>query len=267
MMSSLEQLLRDAMDEHTSSARPIGTGMAHAALRGSHRTRRLQSAAIGGTSVAAAAVVVATATLGGGSGSVAGSAGAAAAASSVVPAPTSAAVAPTVVGATYAASAAPTPESVLASGEVSANDPAAKGGKGPAALDAVTLPDPAPGFPLRRWTDTGSQPTGIGTGGGTYWTKSFGLAVTPYKMSADGTTGTPTGPEVTILVVDGWPRMDGTDVGHTHVNGQAAVLVDYDNMHGLGFSAGKFSVQVWGSSTVTSGQLVALATALQGLPS
>src|SRR4051794_3056751 len=193
MMTGLEQLLRDAMDEHTSSAPPVRTGMAHAALRGSRRTRRLQTAAIGGTSVAAAAVVVASASLGGGSGSAVGTPGAAAVATTTSQAPTSAAatsapLATKVAAASSAAAPVTAPSSAPAVGAaLPPNDPAAKGGHGPAALDAVTLPDPAPGFPLRRWPDAGSQPTGLGLGGGTYWTKGFGLGVTPYKFSADGT--------------------------------------------------------------------------------
>ncbi|MDX6228132.1 MAG: hypothetical protein QOI76_1522 [Frankiales bacterium] len=55
-MSGLEQLLRDAMIEHTELVPGPRAGLAQVALRHGNRARRLQVAAVSGTAVAAVAV-------------------------------------------------------------------------------------------------------------------------------------------------------------------------------------------------------------------
>jgi len=160
---------------------------------------------------------------------------------------------------------------------------AVKGGEPPAALAArfaaVTLPDPAPGFPVRRWTDELVQES-VG-GGAVTWSKLFGLAVTPgaeTSTSDGGTTTTPTGPEITLRVsesvvagpVDG--RVFGNPVDATSrvtVAGVEGTVSRYSEEGTdwvlLSFRAAGFHVEVGGNGEVTDAQLVALGEALTGL--
>jgi hypothetical protein len=165
----------------------------------------------------------------------------------------------------------PTTAAALPSSTVDPESAKAKSGVGaPADLAAVSLPDPAPGFPLRRSTDQGPEPTGVT--GGTFWTQAFLVGKTPDRVigrDADGRPNSfaPTGPEATVLVIDGAATTDGTVVGHTQVGGRPATFVHYEGENGLSFHAGRFVVQVWGFGGVTNDELVALAGALHGLPS
>ena len=145
----------------------------------------------------------------------------------------------------------------------------------PAGIDAVALPDPAPGFPLRRWTDGVEPSAGMGQSSTTYYVATFGLAVTPGRTLSDGSTQ-PTGPEITLFVGD-FPmpavsggRIEGHDVvASPTVHGVTGHVTSWTEkgtpMHDLYFSTGTFTVAVHGFGDVTTAQLVALGDALTGL--
>jgi hypothetical protein len=144
-----------------------------------------------------------------------------------------------------------------------------------AAITAVSLPDPAPGFPLRRETD-GVHPTGFGPGS-TFWTATFLLGVTPPDLSTPTpgvVTGTPTAAEATVLVIDGHPfdlsaptRIDDVPVaGTTQVQGQTALVTKSCDQTDLYFSTGRFQVLIAGFPGSTDVEtLVTLGNAIHGL--
>ena len=140
----------------------------------------------------------------------------------------------------------------------------------PAALLEVSLPDPAPGFPLRRWTDDVGLET-VGSGERPHWTALFGLGVQP-----DNADGTPGGPQVTLRVGD-FPmpaNHGGTIEGHdvvaspevAGVQGHVTLYSEKGTaIRELYFSTGTHTVEVIGFGGVSTDQLVALGDALQGL--
>jgi hypothetical protein len=150
-----------------------------------------------------------------------------------------------------------------------------------ARLMAVSLPDPAPGFPVRRWADP-QRITPEGSGDGTAsWTRVWGLAERPYRQetSADGqVTEVPTGPEVTLRV--GYfpmPRHgqgQGFYATETFVEdvdvagGRGWITTTSDKgtrVRSLYLDAGDLSVVIVGMGGVSTAQLVALGDSLRGL--
>jgi hypothetical protein len=156
--------------------------------------------------------------------------------------------------------------------------PSSKGGTPPAELAAVALPDPAPGFPIRRWTDSVGLESGP-PGQEAYWSATFGLAVTPPTTETDAAgsvSAYPTGPEVTILV-NSLPMPDvrnGKLEGHpviatptvAGVTGHVTSYLDKDTpVKDLYFSSGRLSIKVVGFDGVSTAELVRLGNALTGL--
>ena len=141
----------------------------------------------------------------------------------------------------------------------------------PAGIDAVALPDPAPGFPLRRWKD-GVAPTTFGDPTTSYYVATFGLAKTPYA-TVPGSPGSqvPTGPEITIMVGD-FP-LSAAAIAASDANARVAGATGYlisgtdkgTPTHALYFSSGAFTVEIHGFGGVTTAELVALGNALSGL--
>ncbi len=142
-----------------------------------------------------------------------------------------------------------------------------KYGPPPADLAAVSLPDPAPGFPYRRWTDEVSV-TSLGADQTPQWVTTFGLGVRP--------EGTSNSAEITILVghfalpalADG--SIEGNPViASPHVAGVVGHVTSYSEKgtprSALYFSTGRFSVEVYGFEDVSTDQLVALGNALDGI--
>jgi hypothetical protein len=155
----------------------------------------------------------------------------------------------------------------------------------PADLVAVALPDPAPGFPIRRWRDSvGLEPGPPGQAA--HWSATFGLAATPPKTETDAAgnvTAYPTGPEVTIFVnrlpipelangtLEGHPVIATPTVagvtGHvTSYRDKGTPVGDMGtSVRELYFSTGKFSVKVVGFDGVSTAELVTLGNSLTGL--
>ena len=146
----------------------------------------------------------------------------------------------------------------------------------PAALAAVKLADPAPGFPVRRWKD-GIGPEQTGPGTPIHWVADFGLAVKPEIMttsSSGGVSGGPNGPEVTMFVGTYTTPLHLSGLSAHPISGSPTVagvtghLAQYTEKGTtftvLYFSTGQFTVEIIGSH-VTPDQLVALGDALTGL--
>lgn len=178
----------------------------------------------------------------------------------------------TLAAAVNAASTQPTvPGPTTASGTPAQPQP---GGAPSAALTAVSLPDPAPGFPLRRFPDATARTTALD---GAYWAHDFLLGRTPpdcqpLPPAGDGSC-TPTGPEATVIVLgrakDIRPGADGRLYGAS-VTGRRTVdnhtaYVTQDGGPALLFATGQFTVIVAGSAGTTVNELVTLADALHGL--
>lgn len=216
-------------------------------VRRGHRARARRRAAAGATAVVGAGVVVLAGT------TLAGNLD-----GTTTPRVTTAAG----PSATVSPSASPTP-TPMSSIEV--------------ALTAVTLPDPAPGFPYRRLPDGG--PRLMIEGGAEYSARAFLLGAKPEKTSTDSSGnvgGTPTGPEVTVMVGT-FPIMQPEKVviagrkasSHPQVAGVVGTAIT-DQEKGvprvtLVFKSGPFNVKIIGTGGVTTEQLVALGNALTGL--
>jgi hypothetical protein len=239
--TSLETLLREAMTEHTESVPHLSLGAARLAAGRGSRARRLRLAGASVTVVALAAGGTAAAVL---VGHESGDAPVTAGGSGADPSPL---FAPNAAG--KAVGQAPTATA-------------------PADLEAVSLPDPAPGFPVRRVHDQRAALCGCG-GPHDYWTMTFLVGVRPDKVTDNGdgsVGGTPTGPEASVIVTDGAVTLRNRVVGHVTVGGRPTTVLDDDGRAVLLFAAGRFAVQVWGDEGATADQLVTLADALQGLP-
>lgn len=146
-------------------------------------------------------------------------------------------------------------------------------------LEGVTLPDPAPGFPIRRVPDSAPRQVSLdGYADQQYWARSFLLAAKPEITTTDATGnvgGQPTGPEVTMVVgtfptqpsasqitgqtVSSHPQVAGV-VGTAYTGQEKGVP-----MMTLAFQVGPFAVHIFGSGGATLDQLVALGNALTGL--
>jgi hypothetical protein len=167
----------------------------------------------------------------------------------------------------YAPSGAPTP---------TGTGVGAPQGAPPADLAAVSLPNPAPGFPLRRWADDVSPETS-GPGKPDRWVATFGLAVQPEPTSTRTPgmpSGVPNGPEVTIFVGAYSTPVHLSGLGSRALAGAPTVagvtghLAEYTEkgttFSVLYFTTGKFTTEIIGNN-VTTEQLIALGDALTGL--
>ena len=148
----------------------------------------------------------------------------------------------------------------------------------PVGLADVSLPDPAPGFPIRRVEDK-LTPTSFGPGK-LYWVQTFLLARRPATVTTDAngnTSGVPNGPEVTVFVGD-FPAAKtspgGTIKGRkvvasptvAGVTGHVTAYTEKGTpVKTLYFSGGGFNVEVIGFGGVTTRELVDLGNAITGL--
>ena len=136
------------------------------------------------------------------------------------------------------------------------------------ALSAVTLPDPAPGFPYRHGPDGAPHLSTVYSGPGPYWVRFFRVGTKPDS----GVSGTQTGTEAIVLVgAFPLPRTYGagqTVSGHPEVAGVVGTAITGQEKGSpfveLFFKSGRFSADItgWGATTE---QLVALGNALNGL--
>ena len=149
----------------------------------------------------------------------------------------------------------------------------------PVGLADVSLPDPAPGFPIRRVEDKLTQ-TSFGPGR-LHWVQTFLLARKPATVTTDanGNTsgGVPNGPEVTVFVGDfpaaktspGGTIKGRTVVASPTVAGVTGHVTAYTEkgtpVKTLYFSGGGFNVEVIGFGGVTTRELVDLGNAITGL--
>jgi hypothetical protein len=150
----------------------------------------------------------------------------------------------------------------------------------PAELAAVTLADPAPGFPIRRWPDEVSLNSGLAGSTTGVWAALFGLAAKPETRTtsaAGNISGMPNGAEVTLFVAE-MPMparaADGTIEGNPviatpTVAGVQGYVTSYSEkgtpIHELYADTGRFTVIIIGFSGVSVDELVALGNALTGL--
>jgi hypothetical protein len=287
----LETLLRDAMRARVEGAFPA-PGAARRALRGAQRGRRVQYAATAAASVAAVGVATATATglhtapgrggtaatLGGGLPSPTGSCFDTA---SPIPAVSSAVTSSGPAGSisTYTVDTSPNSAGLTTAAGQSLDQPVQQGPS--AQIRAVTLADPAPEYPLRRGSDS-LTPTGFGPLT-TYWTATSLLAQTPgaqHSIGGGGVETDPTGPEATVLVIDGHPfnldnptTIEGLPVSETTtVLGRQAWVTSACDQTDIVFSTGRFQVLLaafpGGDDTVRDAnvaRLKAVAASIQGL--
>ena len=136
------------------------------------------------------------------------------------------------------------------------------------ALSAVTLPDPAPGFPYRHGPDGAPHLSTVYGSLGPYWVRFFRVGTKPDS----GVSGTQTGTEAVVLVgAFPLPRTYGagqTVSGHPEVAGVVGTATTGQEKGSpfveLFFKSGRFSVDILGFGATTE-QLVALGNALNGL--
>ncbi len=177
------------------------------------------------------------------------------------------------VGGTSAAGPASSASSSPAAGPTGGPTP---WGAPPADLAAVSLPDPAPGFPVRRFPDS-VQPESSGPGNQSRWVSVFRLAASPERTSTPSpgvVVSHATGPEVTMFVgaYSKPVHLSGLKsrslAGSPEVAGVVGHLAEYTEkgttFRCLYFTTGKFTVEIIGAG-VTTAQFVALGSALTGL--
>ena len=149
-------------------------------------------------------------------------------------------------------------------------------GAPPADLAAVSLPDPAPDFPVRLFPDS-VQPESSGAGNQSRWVSIFRLAASPERTSTPSpgvVVSHATGPEVTMFVgaYSKPVHLSGLKsqslAGSPEVAGVVGHLAEYTEkgttFRCLYFTTGKFTVEIIGAD-VTTAQFVALGNALTGL--
>ena len=296
----IEHMLRSAMRAHVEGAFPA-PGIARRAVRGADRGRRVQYAATAAASVAAVGVVTATTVV---VHQTAGSGGGTSALASGLPSPTGGCfdtARPTPLASSDVATGktpvpvltpiksavssmtsptSPTSSTVAASASAQVLDQPMR--QGPSQqIRAVSLPNPAPGYPLRRGGDS-LAPTGFGPSA-EYWTATYLLAQTPGAQHSVGNGAVevdPTGPEATVLVIDGHPfnldnptTIEGLPVSETTtVLGHPAWVTSACDQTDVVFSTGRFQVLLaaapGGDDTVRDAnvaRLKELAAALEGL--
>jgi hypothetical protein len=151
-----------------------------------------------------------------------------------------------------------------------------------AALDRISLPDPAPGFPVWRAKDTTAM---TDFGSGVAWTRTMLRAVKPGTSTTEGSgviDTTPNGQEATVMVAchgafPTTPRAVGAAheypvIGTTTARGQAATVVRSDT-HQIGVlvTVDGWDIAAYGdygavpNDPVTPAQLVTLVDALEHL--
>ncbi|MGH8890947.1 MAG: hypothetical protein ACRDV3_14460 [Acidothermaceae bacterium] len=282
----IEELLRAAMRARTDGT-VVAPGLARTALRGAARGRRVQYATTAAASVAAVGAVSAVGVAvqhswRGGAAPALGTIPSASSSCYDTASPTPGAPS---ASATAAVGSAPASQAL---GSMAPSTPTLSPGAdnppmshAPSQIEAVTLPDPAPGYPLRRGNDA-VIPTGFGASSN-YWTATFTLAQTPADShtAANGVVDTePAGPEATVLVIDGHPfdlanptSIEGVPVSETTtVLGHKAWITSACDQTDVVFSTGRFQVLLagfpGGNDSVRDANLVrltALADALRGL--
>jgi hypothetical protein len=173
----------------------------------------------------------------------------------------------------------PTPGASSASASASLPPGAVARPTPPAYMSAVALPDPAPGFPFRRWHDQIDQTGPADVVGRGHWVLGIGLSERDgtQRDAAGNVTGYGVaGGEVTLSVLDSpMPvvvngRINGSLVtGHVEVAGVTGIHARYvekgTTFDEIYFSTGRLTVHVDGGFGATTAQLVALGNALTGL--
>ncbi len=256
-MDDFERLLRSELREESTHLVPRH-GLARVTWRRGRQTHRLQQA--GG---AMAVAVTVTATVGGGvlirergdtSGTHLPTTGQSGGPSQICPSPRD--LVP------RSAVATELPAAGVAS------PPTASNSTPSAALRAVHLPNPAPGFAVRRGNDT---LLATGFGNSTYWVATFLVAQQPLGQSATPATSGST--EAAVLVIDGAPfdldagvrKIRGAKVsGTAEIQGQTAYVTHSCGLTAMYFHAGEFQVTLTGLNTTVE-QLVTLGDSLEGL--
>lgn len=257
--------LQELFDSAGLDAPPTRVDLEDAVARG-RRLRARRRTTVGGALVATAGAVAASVLLVSGLGSSPAAVG-------------DLLVGPALGGGTTSAAPDPAPSSGPGTGEVLPDGegltPTQK-----SRLAAVALPDPAPGFPVRRWPDSSRIGSTEFTRGESASVRTWGLAVTPAKVTTDANGnvgGIPLGPEVTLFV--GYFSLPAHGKG---LSGQREKLVaDVDVAGGRGWvttgsdkgsptrnlyvGTGEMSVWISGIDGVTTEQLAALGNALTGL--
>ncbi|MCU0263841.1 MAG: hypothetical protein MUF09_09250 [Candidatus Nanopelagicales bacterium] len=154
----------------------------------------------------------------------------------------------------------------------------ARPGDAGVALAAVSLPDPAPGFPHRLMPDL--DPRLVTVDGQQGWVRQFSLAVRPETTATDASgvvSGQANGPEAVVAVstvplresdgqIDGHPIVARPPVADT-TGSQVEYTVGNASVVGLSFEKGGFTVAITGIEGATADQLIALGNALTGLDS
>jgi hypothetical protein len=145
----------------------------------------------------------------------------------------------------------------------------------PAEIAAVALPNPAPGFPLRRMPDQVDE-EGFGPSL-TIPSAVFLLGTTPDRVTplpSGGTESDPAGPEATIIVVDGHPfdlsapkiiEDESVTGSVTLPGGLTGYLTKTSDQLTLYVQTGRFQVLVAGWQITSVDPLVTLFGALTGL--
>lgn len=273
-MSDIEDLLRTAMKDHTEQLM-TAPGIARHAIRRAGRTRRAHYAA-----TASLAALGTTATVGVVShhaftrtpptGRQGVCDGAISAAASDLTAQAVAGLASPAASPVASPATSPFPASSAATfGSGSDSSSAAS-----AAIKAVRLPNPAPGFPLRREPDSVTE-NEFGPDG-EFWTATFLLGVTPGRTVGSGpgfVEVDPTGKEATVLVSDGHPfdlssptTIDSLPVMRTlEVQGHEAYVTATCEQTTIYLTTGRFQVEVTGFGGTTVGEMVELENSLSGL--
>ena len=265
-MTTLEQLLRNAMNEQADLLPGPSAGLGRAVIRRANRVRRAQVAAV------TASVVAAVGAVGVAAGQVSNS-GTAAPGGSLTTAPVAA---PSV----SFASAVPVPETLQVTPVAPVAEPSGAAAslkltRVDALLDRVTLLQLAPGFP---YVVGPYAPPGYLNGppiGGPSWMRRANvwtvsaeqLPTGPPPSRSVSTSQAPTTPYAQVSVQDGPLILRGSFVRTLTVTGRAATLRSDDGMLLIYFTAGPLSFLVNGpQNLVTVDQLVTLAGALRGLP-
>lgn len=255
-MTAIEQLLRDAMTEHTDAVPHLRPGTARTVLRRSHRASRVRLAAATTATVAATAgvgvfaVSVQPATTGTFSG---GAPASGVNVSGTVPTPVAVGKsAPQPPAAGTVDAAAPGVDDTMEMVKTAA--------EAPADLVAVTIADQAAGLDLTP--DHGGSYALTLTG---KWRKY--LHFSKPGAAPDFTSGT-------IILTRGAeaPFWNGAQSPSPSINaltvaGRAATNWVSGGDHYVSFTAGALTVQIYSSdTTISTDQLVAVGNALQGLP-
>jgi hypothetical protein len=134
-------------------------------------------------------------------------------------------------------------------------------GPPPAALTAVRLPDPAPGFGARRAPDSVGLEAGS-SDGQTHWTAVF-LVGQPCAHEATVIVGT-----MPMPATSGTPTFGATPGPITErptVDGRPAYVTHDGDQTILYFATSRFTVEVVGSRSTTIAELVTLAEALENI--